>query len=267
MSILKIVMTVPTTILLVILIILAGFSFVSPYNYMSINLDAMLQTPSFAHILGTDELGRDILTRLSYAVRTSLFIGSFVMVISAFIGCTVGSLSGYIGGKFDLIIMRITDTFLAFPGILLAIAFSALIGNGFTSVIIALCLFSWVSFALISRSQVLEIKNKPFIESAQMAGVGKTRIIFRHLLPNISTIIIIESCFVFSGAIIAEAGLSFLGIGLQAPNASLGIMLKQGMAYMLVSPHMILIPGLTLFIIVLMINLFSDKLTQVIARH
>tara|TARA_Y100001960_G_scaffold282867_1_gene317521 strand:- start:1574 stop:2365 length:792 start_codon:yes stop_codon:yes gene_type:complete len=253
--------------LVFLLSILAGYSLISPYNYQDVELSQMLLEPSTTHLLGTDELGRDILTRLSYAVRTSLFVGAFVMVISVLVGCTIGSLSGYIGGKFDLLVMRIADVFLAFPGILLAIAFSALVGNGFTSVITALCLFSWVGFALMSRTQVLEIKNKPFIESAQMAGVGKLKIVFRHLLPNIATIIIVESCFVFSGAIISEAGLSFLGIGIQAPDASLGIMLKQGMAYMLVSPHMILVPAITLLIIVLMINLFSDKLTQVIAKH
>jgi len=253
--------------LLVILTLLSSYSLFSPYEHTSVNLQALLQKPSFAHLLGTDELGRDILTRLSYAVRTSLFVGSFVMIVSVLVGCTIGSLSAYMGGKVDLLVMRVTDIFLAFPGILLAIAFSALVGNGFTSVIIALCLFSWVGFALMSRAQVLEIKNKPFIESAQMAGVGKLKIIFRHFLPNIATIIIVESCFVFSGAIISEAGLSFLGIGIQAPHASLGIMLKQGMAYMLVSPHLILVPGLTLLIIVLMINLFSDKLTDIVAKH
>lgn len=253
--------------LLITLTLLACYSLVSPYTYTDVNLQDLLQSPSLSHPLGTDELGRDILTRLSYAVRTSLFVGAFVMTISVTTGCLIGCLSGYIGGKFDLLTMRITDIFLAFPGILLAIAFSALVGNGFSSVIIALCLFSWVGFALMSRTQVLDIKNKPYIESAQMSGVSKRRIILRHLLPNIATIIIVESCFVFSGAIISEAGLSFLGIGIQAPHASLGIMLKQGMAYMLVSPHMILVPSLTLLTIVLMINLFSDKLTDVIAKH
>lgn len=254
-------------ILLITLALLASYSLFSPYDYRQVNLHTLLLPPSAEHWLGTDELGRDILTRLSYAARTSLFVGAFVMSVSVLIGCTIGSLSAYLGGKVDLLIMRITDVFLAFPGILLAIAFSALVGNGFTSVIIALCLFSWVGFALMSRAQVLEIKNKPFIESAQMSGVSKRRIIFSHLLPNIATIIIVEACFVFSGAIISEAGLSFLGIGIQAPDASLGIMLKQGMAYMLVSPHMILVPSITLLIIVLMINLFSDKLTDIIAKH
>ena len=254
-------------VLLAILTIISLYSFVSPHEYTKVNLQALLQGPSLAHPFGTDELGRDILTRLSYAVRTSLFVGAFVMFVSVIVGCTIGSFSAYMGGKTDLLIMRITDVFLAFPGILLAIAFSALVGNGFTSVIIALCLFSWVGFALMSRAQVLEIKNKPFIESAQMSGVGNLKIIFRHFLPNIATIIIVESCFVFSGAIISEAGLSFLGIGIQAPHASLGIMLKQGMAYMLVSPHIILVPSLILLTIVLMINLFSDKLTDIIAKH
>lgn len=227
---------------------------------LSLNLDQLLTPPSAMHWLGTDELGRDILQRLSAGVGLSLRVGIVVVLVAGSIGITIGLISGYMGGWVDSILMRITDVFLAFPGILIAIAFAALAGPGIENVIMALALMGWVGFARLTRAQTLALANAEYVQAAQVSGVSHGRILFTYLLPNISAPLIIEAVFATAGAMIAEAGLSFLGIGVQPPEPSLGSMLREGARYMLVAPHAVLAPGLTLMGLVLLLNLLGDRL-------
>ena len=225
-----------------------------------IDLDNLFAPPSFNHFLGTDELGRDVLARLWVGVKLSVYVGLVVALISGTIGITVGLMSGYVGGWLDTVIMRITDIFLAFPGILLAIAFAALLGPGVENVIVALSLMSWVGFARLARAEALRLRHQPFVESAQVSGATPGRIILRYVLPNAAAPLIVEAIFATAGAMIAEAGLSFLGLGVQPPDPSLGAMLREGARYMLVVPHLVLAPGLALMVLVLGLNVIGDKL-------
>ena len=225
-----------------------------------INLSALMQGPSADFFLGTDELGRDMLTRLGLGMRLSVFVGLSVVCVCAFIGTLVGIISGYCGGWVDSLLMRITDVFLSFPGILMAIAFAALAGPGVENVIFALCLMGWVGFARLARAQTLSLRGEEFIHAAALSGVGFFRILAVYILPNIAAPLIVEASFSMAGAMLAEAGLSFLGIGVQAPAPSLGAMLREGARYMLVAPHMVMVPGFTLMGLVLMMNALGDKL-------
>lgn len=229
----------------------------SPYT---LNLEHLLQTPNAAHWLGTDELGRDILQRLSVGVGLSLKVGIIVVLVAGTVGITVGLISGYFGGWVDSILMRITDVFLAFPGILIAIAFAALSGPGIENVIMALALMGWVGFARLARAQTLALANAEYVQAAQVSGVSHARILFGYILPNISAPLIVEAVFAIAGSMLAEAGLSFLGIGVQPPEPSLGSMLREGATNMFVAPHVIMAPGFTLMGLVLLLNLLGDRL-------
>jgi len=246
--------------LLLIVLAVAVTGIISPHSPYTIELNAILQSPSFTHWLGTDELGRDILVRIGQGVWLSALVGCVVACSTATLGITIGLVSGYFGGWVDQLLMRITDTFLAFPGILLAIAFTALAGPSLTNVLIALSLMGWVGFARLARAQVLGLKQSDFVSAAQLSGQRNRSILLRYILPNAATPLIIEFTFAMAGAIVAEAGLSFLGLGVQAPTPSLGAMLKEGARYMLVAPHAVLAPGMVLMTIVLTINLIGDSL-------
>jgi peptide/nickel transport system permease protein len=169
-------------------------------------------------------------------------------------------MSGYIGGWIDHIIVRIIDIFLAFPGILLAIALAGLLGPGIDNVIIALCVVGWVGFARLSRAQVLSIKHRDHVQAAVALGISPVLVMIRHLLPMIMAPLIIEATFGVASAVIAEAGLSFLGLGVQPPDASWGSMIRDGTRYLLVAPHMVLVPGIALMLVVLAANLLGDQL-------
>lgn len=227
-----------------------------------INLQNILSAPNFNNLLGTDELGRDVLSRLSGAVFLSFSVGLAVLFITATIGVLVGVISGWYGGWVDTFLMRITDVFLAFPGILIAILFAALTGAGVLNVIMALGLMGWVTFARLARAQTLVVKGQAYVQSAILAGVSLPCVFCRYVLPNITAPLVVECIFTVSGAIIGEAGLSFLGIGVQPPTASLGTMLREGTRYMLVAPHLVFVPALTLMAMVLMLNRIGEKLRK-----
>lgn len=236
------------------------WSFVSPYTSAQMDLQALMQAPSADYYLGTDELGRDILTRLSEGVALSLTVGLSVAIVCAFVGITIGVISGYFKGWVDQLLMRITDVFLSFPGILMAIALAALMGPGIINLVYALSLMGWVGYARLARAQTLAVREQEYIQAAQVAGVSLPKMICKYILPNISAPLIVEFTFSMAGAMLAEAGLSFLGLGVQAPDASLGAMLREGARYMLVAPHMVLAPGLCLMLLVLALNLLGDSL-------
>jgi len=229
-------------------------------NGHAVNLDAVLAKMSGSHPLGCDALGRDVLARLAEGLRLSFLVGIAVVMLGALTGITIGTASGWFGGWVDATLMRLADIVLSFPGILLAIALAAMLGPGIDKLIIALVAVGWVGFARLSRAQVLSLKAAPFIEAAVGSGSGVAYIGWRHLLPNIAAPLLVEASFGLAAVIIGEAGLSFLGVGVQPPDASLGTMIREGTRLMLVSPMLVIWPGLALFLLVMAVNLLGDAL-------
>jgi peptide/nickel transport system permease protein len=233
---------------------------VAPNSPVHQRLDEGLRGPSWAHPLGQDRLGRDELSRLLAGARLSLGVGVSVVGVSLGIGLLVGGVAGLLGGWIDELLMRVTDMLLAFPGLLLAIAFTAVLGPGLDHVILALCLMGWVSYARLTRGQLLSLREQEYVTAARSIGVGWTRLLRVHLLPNLIAPLLVESSFGMAGAIVAEAGLSFLGLGVQPPTASWGSMLAEGRAFGLLAPHLTLVPGLAIMTAVLGLNLVGDGL-------
>lgn len=225
-----------------------------------IDLNSVLASPSLQHWFGADDLGRDILARILRGVEVSFIVAVIVSVVTMLFGVSVGLLAGFYGGKVDKILMQITDIFLAFPGILLAIAFAAVLGPGMLNLMFALCLTGWVSYARLTRGQTLSLRNRQHVQAAESLGANPLRLMMRHILPLLSSVLIVEATYSLASIMIAEASLSFLGLGIQAPNASWGAMLRDAVRYMLVAPHYVLLVGLSLMSLILAINLGGDYL-------
>ena len=240
---------------------------VAPYDPLGQNLDQDLIPRSSEHWLGTDKLGRDILSRIIYGGRISLLVGITTVALSLAIGIVIGSLSGYFGGWIDQMLMRLVDILMAFPGILLAIAFTAVLGPGLDHVILALCLIGWTSYARLVRGEILSLRERDFIQAARSLGCRPKRIILRHLLPNLLPPLLIQSTFGLAAAIVAEGSLSFLGLGVEPPTPSWGAMLNDGRQFLLVAPHLTTYPGLGLMITVLSLNLIGDALQDRLDRR
>jgi peptide/nickel transport system permease protein len=251
--------TIPMFILS-IWIVLALFAPVLPLYPDHIALDKILLTPEWSQWLGYDDLGRSISARLIMGARTSLSVAVIVVVISCLLGTFIGMMGAWLGGFWDKTLVMVVDLFIAFPGILLAIALAGLLGPGLMNTVIALSIVSWVGFARLARVQTLSIKNRDHVDAARALGTTNFIIALKHILPLILAPIIIEATFAFAGVVIAEAGLSFLGLGLQPPAASWGSMIRDGTRYMLVAPHMVLAPGFAILSLVLCINLLGDTL-------
>ncbi|MBM4264244.1 MAG: ABC transporter permease [Deltaproteobacteria bacterium] len=234
----------------------------APYPPTRQQLDRDLISYSSDHPLGTDKLGRDILSRVIYGGRISLTVGIATVTISLTIGLCLGALAGYLGGWVDLAVMRVVDILLAFPGILLAIAFTAVLGPGLQHVILALCLIGWTGYARLVRGEILALREREFIQAAQALGGAPRRIIFRHLLPNLLPPLMIQATFGLAAAIVAEGSLSFLGLGVEPPTPSWGSMLNDGRQFLLVAPHLTTYPGLAIMITVLALNLVGDGLQE-----
>lgn len=226
----------------------------------AVNLDLVLAGPSAEHWLGCDALGRDVLARLAEGLQLSVFVGVIVVLLGATLGITIGVLAGWYGGWLDIVLMRVADVVLSFPGILLAIALAAMLGPGVENLILALVVVGWVGFARLSRVQVLSLKSSAYIEAALANGMPFSYITLRHLLPNISAPLLVEASFGLAAVMIGEAGLSFLGVGVQPPDASLGTMIREGTRLMLVDPSLVIWPGLMLFLVVMVVNLLGDAL-------
>jgi peptide/nickel transport system permease protein len=217
-----------------------------------------------AHLLGTDQLGRDILSRIIYGARVSLIVGLTAVAIGAGVGSTLGLLSGYYGGVIDSAIMRVGDLFLAFPYLLLAIAIVAVLGGGLLNVIVVLAIAGWVPYARIMRGSVLSAKAHEYILAARAIGVRDTAILFKHILPNVLTPIIVYGTFAVAATIIAEAGLSFLGLGVGASRPTWGNMLADGRAYVATAWWLATMPGLAIMLTVLSINMIGDWVRDVL---
>jgi len=231
-----------------------------PLHPERISLPDILALPSADAWLGYDDLGRPILDRLVMGAATSFHVAVWVVLISTAVGSLIGTMSAYFGGITDLVIVRLIDIFLAFPGILLAIALAGIMGPGLGNVVVALSAVGWVGFARLARAQVLSLKHRDHVTAAVALGARPGRIVLRHLLPLIGAPLIVEATFGIAAVVIAEAGLSFLGLGVQPPQASWGNMIRDGARYMLVAPHMVLAPGVALMLVVLAVNLLGDRL-------
>jgi peptide/nickel transport system permease protein len=246
------------TVFMITIAILAPW--LSPYDPADQDTGRRLEPPSSEHLLGLDNLGRDILSRLLYGARVSLHVGLSVVLISSLVGVSLGAISGYFGGWADTIIMRISDMLLAFPGILLAIALVAVLGPNLNNVILALSIIGWVGYARLVRGQVLKVKEMDFITAAEALGARSPRVILRHVLPNVINPVIVMATLGLAGAILAEASLSFLGLGVQPPTPSWGAMLNEGRQYIGFADHLAITSGLAIMLAVMGLNFLGDGL-------
>ncbi len=252
---------------LVILLILLAAIFaplVAPYDHLEQSLADRLKDPSAAHWLGTDELGRDVLSRIIFGARISLTIGLVPTLISMAIGTVLGLCAGFYGGKTDFIIMRLADVMLAFPSLLLAMVVMYTMGGGLVNIFIALSLVNWAGTARIVRSQTLSLKEKEFVEAARSMGVGKWTIMFRHILPNCLPSLIVLFTLNIPAAILSEASLSFLGIGAQPPTPSWGLMAVRGKKYLFSEPWLSIAPSAAIMVVVLAFNFLGDGLRDIL---
>jgi len=231
-----------------------------PFDPSAQELALRLEGPSRLHWLGLDELGRDILARVMSGARISLFVGLVVVSVSASIGAVMGSLAGYYGGVVDEVISRIIDVLLAFPGLLLAIALVAVLGPSLTNVALALSLIGWVGYARVVRAQVLQAREFEYVAAARAIGAATPRVLIRHVLPAALPALMVQATLGMGGAILSEAALSFLGLGVQPPTPSWGAMLNYGRAHVLDAPHLTVFPGLAIALVVLGMNLLGDGL-------
>lgn len=224
----------------------------------AVDLPRILAPPSGAHWLGADDLGRPVLDRVLVGARTALAVGLGVVLVSASLGAVIGSAAALAGGVWDLLAVRIIDVFLAFPGILLAIALAGILGPGLGNLVIALAAVGWVGYARLARAQVLSLRSREHVLAARALGVGNGRILLRHLLPLAAAPLMVEATFGIAAAVISEAGLSFLGLGVQPPHASWGSMIRDGVGVLLVAPHLVMAPGIALLLVVLAVNRVGD---------
>ncbi len=248
-------------IVILILVFLAIFAdFVAPYGYDDQNLQARFQTPNSQHWLGTDNFGRDIMSRIIYGSRISLQVGFIAVSIAMICGGTLGAIAGYYGNKLDNFIMRIMDILLAIPGILLAISIVAALGPGLRNVMIAVGIGSIPSYARIVRASVLSLRDQEFIEAAKAVGANDFRIIVKHIIPNSMAPIIVQATIGVANAILSAAALSFIGLGIQPPQPEWGAMLNTGKQYIRDYSHMTAFPGLAIMITIFALNLLGDGL-------
>src|SRR5262245_30396506 len=231
-----------------------------PFDPAAQELALRLQGPSGEHWFGLDELGRDIFARVLSGARISLLVGLVVVGVSASIGIVMGSLAGYFGGRIDEAISRLIDILLAFPGLLLAIAMVAVLGPSLTNVFLALSLIGWVGYARLVRGQVLRARELEFVQAARALGATTARILARHVIPAALPAVTVQATLGMGGAILAEAALSFLGLGVQPPTPSWGTMLDGGRTHLLDAPHLTIFPGLAIAFLVLGFNFLGDGL-------
>jgi len=270
--VLKVALKRPTALFSVVVIALTLFMaifapFITPYKDQALgepNLSERLQPPGGKHILGTDHMGRDILSRIIYGSRTSLLVGITVVTFSGLIGMIVGIAAGYFGGIVDNLLMRFTDIFLAFPPLLLALLIASTLGKGLGNAVLALVITWWPWYARLSRSQVLSIKTLAYVEAARSAGVSNFMIMIRHIFPNCVTPVLVQATMDMGSAILEAAALSFLGLGVQPPAPDWGLMISEGKNYFLNYWWVPTFPGLFIFLLVMSFNLLGDVLREIL---
>ena len=250
------------TVMIAAFVVCAIFApWIAPQDPAYIDLPSRLMGPSAAHWFGTDELGRDILSRVIYGARISMLVGACVVAVSLTLGLIFGSIAGYYGGFLDRFLnVIVMNAFMSFPGILLAIAFVAFLGPGIFNLVLALSIGGWVGYARLVRAQVLAVREREFVEAARALGASDLRIIVRHILPNIIQPVIVQAAIGMAGAILAEATMSFLGLGVPPPTASWGSMLNDGRSHLFDAPHLVLFPAAAVMLAVLSFNFVGDGL-------
>jgi peptide/nickel transport system permease protein/oligopeptide transport system permease protein len=251
--------------LVIVLIALAAIfaPVVAPYDPTAQDLTNRLQGPSLQHLLGTDQLGRDVLSRMIYGARVSLVIGLCPTLLSMLLGIILGLMAGYMGKWVDFAIMRLADVTLAFPSLLLAMVVTYTLGTGTVPIFISLTIVGWAGTARIVRSQALSLKEQEYVEAARSIGVSKWSIMFRHILPNCLPSLIVLFTLNVPGSILSESSLSFLGIGAQSPSTSWGLMVTDGKSYLFSNPVMALAPGIAILVLALAFNFLGDGLRDV----
>jgi peptide/nickel transport system permease protein len=238
-----------------------GAPWIAPRSPAEIDLLHRLESPSSAHWAGTDELGRDTLSRLLWGARLSLTVSVTVVAVSLALGLAIGGLAGYLGGTIDTALTTFAmNTFLALPGILLAIAFAAFLGPGFSNLVLALAIGGWAGYARLVRAQVMAVRDREYVDAARALGAGGLRIFFRHILPNILQPVLVQAAIGMAGVILAEATLSFLGLGIPPPAPSWGAMLNDARSHLFDSPHLVLFPAAAVAGAVLGFNFLGDAL-------
>ena len=246
-------------VIIVVVMALAG-PLVSPFDPAAQELSLRLVGPTAAHWFGLDELGRDVLARVLSGARISLLVGLIVVGVSSIVGTVMGAVAGYFGGAIDDIISRVIDILLAFPGLLLAIAIVAVLGPSLVNVVLALTIIGWVGYARLVRGQALRVRELEYVSAARASGAGTKRILLHHVIPAVLPAVAVQATLGMGGAILSEAALSFLGLGVQPPTPSWGTMLSYGRAHLLDAPHVTIFPGLAIAILVLGFNFLGDGL-------
>ncbi len=237
-----------------------------PYDPYTMEIELAYSGPQGSAFLGYDSLGRDLLSRIVYGMGTSLIVAVGVVVFTGLIGVAIGLIAGWCGGKVDTLLMRFADIVLSLPGILVAVMFVALSEPSIFNIILALSLTGWVGFARLARVQTQIIKKADFVTASSLLGVSSFGILMRHILPNISTVLFVEGLFTAVGAMMAEAGLSFLGVGLAPPTPSLGSLLKEGAGAIMIAPHIVVCSGAGLAILLLVFSWIGERLKLRVSR-
>lgn len=255
-------------VLMILIIILLGVAILAehlvPFDPYAQNLNIALQAPNDLHLLGTDRYGRDLLSRVMVGARSTVLTSLLLVVAVSSLGTLLGIFCGYLGGRLDTIIMRIADFFLAFPGMVFAIAIAGVLGGGIGNAVIALACISWPKYTRLARGQTLHVKNLPYIAAARLSGSSSSKIVMRHILPNIVGVILVTATL-DTGTIMMElAGLSFLGLGAMPPAAEWGAMMSNGRSMLQTAPWVILAPGCAIFVAVVLFNLLGDTLRDLL---
>ncbi|MBR1645252.1 MAG: ABC transporter permease [Selenomonadaceae bacterium] len=249
----------------VVILLVAIFApYLTPQDPFDGNMRNVLQPPSAEHLLGTDKLGRDTLSRIIAGTQVSLFMTICLVMLLAIVGSVVGIASGYFGGKVEMILMRLADMMLAFPGVVLAIAIAGILGGSVVNTILALLVVGWAKYARLVRSLVIKLRNNDFIIAAQVNGTKTINILWRHVLPNILPMVVITGAMDIGTMMMEIAGLSFLGFGAQPPTPEWGLMLNEGRQYIQTAPWLMIYPGVAIFIVVATFNLWGDSLRDVL---
>jgi ABC-type dipeptide/oligopeptide/nickel transport system permease subunit len=252
-------------VILLFMLLMAVFApFLAPYNPNDQDLYQVLQGPSRQHLLGTDDVGRDLLSRVIFGARVTLMMGILSTLFSAVIGVLVGLIAGYKAGVVDKILMRITDTFMCIPALVLMLVIVSALGPGMHSVVISITVLSWTWFARIVRGQVMLVRELPYVEAARSLGASGLRIMFKHLLPNVMAPVIVTATIAIGGNIMLESAVSFLGLGVQQPTPSWGNELRIGYSYLEIVPLFSLAPGLMITLSVLAFNFLGDGLRDIL---
>lgn len=246
-------------------ILIALFApYLTPYDPYEQDLSNALLPPGKEHLLGTDRYGRDMLSRVMVGAQSTIFSALLLVVVITVTGSMIGIICGYHGGKLDVFLMRLSDVFLAFPGMVFAIAVASVMSGGIFNAVVALACISWPKYARITRSQVMAIKNMPYIEAAKLSGSGTLKIIRKHILPNIAGAIVVTAVLDIGTMIMEIAGLSFLGLGATPPTAEWGSMMSNGRSMLQTSPWVILAPGTAIFLTVMIFNLAGDTMRDIL---